>query len=302
MSSTSASTSDPPALRRLASGDESALEAYLCRYADSSMFLRSNLRAAGLSYEGKPYQAVYAASFKNGEIQGVAAHCWNDIVLVQAAESPGLLAAECVRESGRMVDGISGPWWQVLEARAALGLARTPALAEGRDYLYGLDLGKLRIPAAPGQAECRRPLPTELELLVNWRLSYLFATHRRRRSKEVRSECAEEIRRFQAEGAQWVLDVGGQIVAYAAFPGRIPGMVQVGGVWTPPAHRQKGYAKAVVAGALQHARDHEEARRAVLFTSETNVPAQSAYEALGFEMVGEYCLTLFAEPQKAAAG
>ncbi|WP_437959361.1 hypothetical protein WME76_06700 [Sorangium sp. So ce119] len=37
-----------PDLRTLVPGDEAALEAFLVQHAESSMFLRSNLRAAGL--------------------------------------------------------------------------------------------------------------------------------------------------------------------------------------------------------------------------------------------------------------
>lgn len=41
-------------IRPLGPGDEPALEAFLVRHADFSMFLRSNSHAAGLAYEGKP--------------------------------------------------------------------------------------------------------------------------------------------------------------------------------------------------------------------------------------------------------
>jgi hypothetical protein len=48
-------------------GDEPALEAFLSRYADFSMFLRSNSRAAGLTYEGKRLKAHYVAAFEGDE-------------------------------------------------------------------------------------------------------------------------------------------------------------------------------------------------------------------------------------------
>ena len=49
-----------------------------------------------------------------------------------------------------------------------------------------------------------------------------------------------------------------------------------------------------VAGALLRARD-ESASRALLFTPEENVPAQVAYVALGFAVVGDYGLLLLEE-------
>lgn len=66
-------------------------------------------------------------------------------------------------------------------------------------------------------------------------------------------------------------------------------MVQVGGVYTPPALRSRGYARCAVAGSLLAARA-EGAERAILFTN--NPAAVRAYEALGFARIGEYALVL----------
>ena len=49
------------------------------------MFLLSNLARTGLDVdEGKPFQATYAGAFRGDELVGVAASCWNGMVLVQA--------------------------------------------------------------------------------------------------------------------------------------------------------------------------------------------------------------------------
>jgi predicted GNAT family acetyltransferase len=87
---------------------------------------------------------------------------------------------------------------------------------------------------------------------------------------------------------------GSDIVAYAAFNAALPEIVQLGGVWTPPERRGRGYGRAVVAGALLAARDGG-AQRAVLFTGDDNVAAKRAYAALGFRRVGDWGLVLFAE-------
>ena len=73
-------------LRLLRPGDEAALDTFLARYADTSMFLRSNARSAGLTDRGEPTQATYVAALDGGRIAGVAAHCWNGMVLVQAPD------------------------------------------------------------------------------------------------------------------------------------------------------------------------------------------------------------------------
>ena len=73
-------------LRLLTPSDESRLEAFLAGHRDTSMFLRANARRTGLADRGEMYQATYAAAFRDGHIIGVAGHCWNGMVLVQAPE------------------------------------------------------------------------------------------------------------------------------------------------------------------------------------------------------------------------
>nr|WP_274517504.1 GNAT family N-acetyltransferase [Fortiea contorta] len=76
---------------------------------------------------------------------------------------------------------------------------------------------------------------------------------------------------------------------------RLPDIVQIGGVWTPPALRGKGYAKSVVAGSLLAAKT-QGVERAILFTNRQNSAAQAAYRGIGFHPTGEeFGLVLFAE-------
>lgn len=79
-----------------------------------------------------------------------------------------------------------------------------------------------------------------------------------------------------------------------AFNARLPEIVQVGGVWTPPELRGRGYARCVIAAHLRVAR-RSGADRAILFTDEENLPAQRAYEALGFSEIGTYGLAFLEE-------
>jgi predicted GNAT family acetyltransferase len=84
-------------------------------------------------------------------------------------------------------------------------------------------------------------------------------------------------------------------VAMVGFNARLPGIVQVGAVWTPPEHRRQGLARAAVALHLAEARA-ERVSRAILFTS--NPFAERAYRALGFREVGRFALLIFAELQE----
>src|SRR3954452_12159815 len=93
-------------LRQLVVGEETALDAFLAQHADSSMFLRSNLRRAGLVAGNGAYQGVYVAAMATDAILGVVAHFWNGMVVVQAPSHIEALAPLAVAASGRRIVGL----------------------------------------------------------------------------------------------------------------------------------------------------------------------------------------------------
>ena len=279
-------------LRLLTPLDESRLEDFLALHRDSSMFLRANLRRMGLAYEGKPFQAIFAAAFEGGRLIGVAAHCWNGMVLVQAPDHAADVTTACVGASGLKVTGFSGPLDQVRRARAALGLADADTAADGDEWLYALELSELVVPAAlsSGTIVCRPPRPEERDTLCAWRLAYDIETLGGTDSDEHRRRSAEFLDAQITAGDAWVAVDDGAIVSLSAFNASLPDIVQLGGIYTPPGLRGRGYAKVAVAASLVVARERG-ASRAVLFTN--NPSASRTYEALGFRRVGDYALVLF---------
>jgi predicted GNAT family acetyltransferase len=79
-------------------------------------------------------------------------------------------------------------------------------------------------------------------------------------------------------------------VSVCTHNARVSETVQIGGAWTPPELRGRGYARRVVAGSLREA-EWEGVTRAILFTD--NVAARCAYKALGFRRIGEYGMVVF---------
>jgi len=278
-------------------GDEAPLDTFLARHADTSMFLRSNARSAGLTDRGEPMQATYVAALDGGRIAGVAAHCWNGMVLVQAPDGgdAGVVAREAVRRSGRTVTGFSGPWSQVVAAREALGLGTAPTAKNSRDELYVLDLARLVLPPelAGGALRCRHPAERELELLVDWRVRFAVEALGATDGPDLRQASTDDVRLQHERGTDWLLLAGAAPVSYSVFNAMLPDIVQIGGVWTPPELRGRGYARSVVAGSLLAARKQGIAR-AVLFADPANAAARRAYLFLGFRIVGDYGLVLLA--------
>ena len=283
-------------LRTLRPGDEERLEAYLVPRTATSLFLRSNVRAAGLEDQGRPYEGTYVGAFADGELAGVAAHCWNGMLIVSAERHVEELARAAVARTGRDLAGLLGPWDQVEAARAALDAADRPTTMSSREDLFWLELAELHVPPAlaSGEVVLRPTVDADFELATAWRVDYSQETLGLAPGDELRRHARTTIEWLQAEGNQFLLESrDGRPLAYTAFNARLPDCVQVGGVWTPPELRGQGHGRSAVAGSLLLARDAG-ATSSVLFTSEGNEPAQRAYRALGYRRIGDYGLVIFA--------
>ena len=282
-------------LRVLEQADVGQLETLLVLHRDTSMFMRSNAHKAGLSYAGQYLQATYVGGFRAGTLVGVAALCWNGMLLVQAPEQLEPIVQEALALGRRPIRGLAGPAAQVREARRVLGLDAAPAsLAEDED-LFVLDLARWSPPprlARAADVTCRAPLPSERDLLHAWRYAFeVESLNHAPHDAAARAQADAWIDAGIADGVAWVAIREGQPVSFVAFNAHLPDIVQLGGVYTPPELRGRGYARAAVAHSVQLAQQRG-ATRAVLFTK--NPIAARSYEAVGFQRAGDFGLVLFA--------
>ena len=287
---------DVAELKLLAPGDEPRLFAFLERYVETSLFLFSNVERAGLLDRGLPLQATYvAACDATGAITAVAGHAWNGNVLLQGDVGLEAAVLRAVALSARAVRGLIGSWSLVRRARAALGLAEAASTHDGQELLFSLSLAALRLPSLLARPEVVVRAPSEDEttrILTSWRVEYMVETLGSKRSAELEAAARENMQLARGNGLLWVLAHGDELVAMTTFNASARGIVQVGGVYTPPALRGRGYARAAVAGSLQHAQASG-AVRSILFTAEHNQAACRCYTSLGYEVIGDFGLVLF---------
>jgi RimJ/RimL family protein N-acetyltransferase len=271
--------------------DQSQLLTFLLEHRDTSVFIRSNLARSGLQFQPRPLHAHYVGAFDGVRLAGVAAHCWNGMLLIQATERIGELVHACVAYSGRKVSGFCGPLDQVRQAQTALNLADAPAAMSADEWLYALDLVNIMVPEILrlGTVTARPPRPDERDLLCAWRLAYDIESLGSTDSAEARDRSSRALDQQIADGNAWVALENGRPVSLSAFNAALPDIVQLGGIYTPPELRGRGYAKAAVAASLLAARDRG-VSRAVLFTS--NPSAARSYEAVGFRRLGDFGLVL----------
>ncbi|OYQ32579.1 hypothetical protein CHU95_17520 [Niveispirillum lacus] len=281
-------------IHRLLPGDEGRLDAYLARYPATSMFLRSNLRRAGLADRPERFHARYAALVDGDDaVQGVVSHAWNGNLLIQAEPDLAVAIARFHLAAGdRAVAGLIGPLPAVRAVQALF--PDRPLLKDGAEDLFDLSLSDLKVPAAlvDGRLSWRRAVAGDVPLLSSWRVGYCVETLGEADGEGLRARAAADVGAWVAAGEVFVVaGADGVPLSMATHNARIPDTVQIGGVWTPVSLRGRGLARAAVAGALLAAQDDGVAT-AVLFTGKQNDPARRAYLSLGFRVIGDYGIVL----------
>lgn len=74
-------------IRLLKSQGTQALEEYLAPHKAESMFICSNLKAAGIEYGGSDFEGEYFGYFDtNDQLQGVIVHYWNGNVMMHSED------------------------------------------------------------------------------------------------------------------------------------------------------------------------------------------------------------------------
>ncbi|MEM7169916.1 MAG: GNAT family N-acetyltransferase [Pseudomonadota bacterium] len=276
-------------VRVLTASDQERLQAFLEQDLDRGLILYSNITRAGLSDGGRTFEGTYAAYLVAGEIVAVAGHFWNGMLLVQGDKKLPELTSLCLSETRRPMTGVLGPRPNV-ESLSRLFADQGFRLRQSMPQeLMVLDMEALATPQALTRPDviCRRPRSSEIDLLSNWRVDQERETLDRADDPKLRRNSRTRIERSHGEKSLWVLEQNGRIVANCEIVARAGDRVQIGNVRTPPAYRNQGFARAVIAGALGQLRNLG-IKRAILFVHDP--AAKRAYQALGFSKVGDFAL------------
>lgn len=282
-------------IREAGPGEEAEVEALLMRRIDGAMFPVSNLRAHGLGKGGFASDHDQATRFLWLGDQSLVALTQGGMlmpVLAEGAGLDGLLPAL----AGQTVTGAIGPAQSVRPALQALLLTGWPARTDEDEPGFALDLADLQVPKLPGARLV--PLSEDLRaIVVGWRTAATMETLAMP-ADEAPTRAAANVDAWIAADSHRVLLLDGKPVALTGFNAALPEIVQIGGVYTPPALRGRGHARHAVALHLAEARA-KGVTRAVLFAA--NEPAARAYRAIGFQPTMPFALVLFAAPARIAA-
>lgn len=273
-----------------AQADISDIIEFLTPRAAQSMFPLNNLHQYGLDGDHPRAPSMWI-NRTDGRITDVLSLTQEGMVMPQCPSMDWGQALDAVKD--RQLIGVIGPADQARAFMKAACLADAPTTLDHDEPQFDLDLSDLIIPAGIGEIV---PLAdAEKEQMIQWRFEYEL---------EALNVPADEARPIAERDYQSYCDNKSHIalmeddtaLCTTGFNARLPDIVQVGGVYTPPELRGKGHARRAVALHLAQARD-EGVRRATLFSA--NEYASRAYQAIGFTYVGQWTLCLFDGPQRA---
>ncbi|RLV49703.1 GNAT family N-acetyltransferase [Nocardioides mangrovicus] len=204
-------------------------------------------------------------------------------LLAMPDEAGVVLARELHRrgEDLRAVSGVAGPATACLAECARLNGGRVEVLHHQRLF----ELGTLREPADVA-GSLRLATESDLALASGWYEA--FAGDADEQAGRVRGATPhlvrrdDMLRRLRSE-LVWLWEVDGEPVHLTGVNAPSLGVVRVGPVYTPPAHRGRGYASAAVATTCR--RLQAAGNRVCLFTDQANPTSNRIYAALGFEPV-----------------
>jgi RimJ/RimL family protein N-acetyltransferase len=287
-------------IRNVEETDLERVRNYLEAHADTSLFLLSNLAVLGPRQGDHCNSGNYRLIEEAGRVIAVFCLTRSGHLLVQAAGRTDLAEAILEACEGQAIEvrGVIGEWasaaalWQLLLADPQFEPTHS-----AKDALYRFPLSML-----PGDAGANAPPGITVRALgaedfEQWEplnAAYLAELYLPPPSPG-ESRKAEFASRARAR-LWWGAFDGAQLATIAGLNATYGSIGQVGGVYTRPAERKKGLARAAMRLLMQDSRDYHRFERLILFTGEDNHGARRLYESLGFEAVGAYGLLLGARP------
>lgn len=284
-----------PMIRDVGTEDLGRVRGFLEAHVETSLFLLSNLALFGPRMGEHWNSGDYRLVEEADRVVAVFCVTRRGNLLVQAGGRADLASSilEACQADAAEVCGVAAEW-PTAEALWDL-LRRDPRFEPGpgaRDVLYRLSLTGDTKPAAvlPRGLTVRALGAGDFKQWERLNTAYLAELHLPLPVVDALHE-AEFARRARARW-WWGGFVGSQLAATVALNAAYGEVGQVGGVYTRPADRRKGLARAALRLLIEDSTDHHGFERLILFTGEDNHGARRLYESLGFEAGGAFGLLL----------
>lgn len=268
--------------------------ALLRRHQETSLFLLGNRHDYGPVLTAHLNSGNFKVLLQNDEVAAVFVLTRRGNLLMQTdhrGEYADAILDACAEEPIRL-EGVLGDW-RLIAPLWERFLERNPAVAtsyRSREPLFRLSLATaISAPELP----VRLLVDDDFAAQDALRLAFDAEEGLPSQGSEVQRRVAflEKVR----AGRWWGHFEGDRLVAMACLNTGVGDVGQVGGVYTVPERRRRGYSKAVMRQLIADSRERQGLKTLILFTGETNHEAQAMYRGLGFEQIGEFGM-IFGKP------
>ncbi|HVW67709.1 MAG TPA: GNAT family N-acetyltransferase [Steroidobacteraceae bacterium] len=280
-------------IRRVANEDLERVRGFLEAHVETSLFLLSNLALFGPTLGDHPNSGNYYLMEQDGRVVAVFCVSRRGYVLAQSGGRPALAPAiyrVCAGEPVEMCGVVAE--WPLAEALWRL-LAREPGFVPGmssKDVLYRRSLAAdlCESNALPGGLVVRGLHPSDYPQWQRLNSAYLSELH----LPIPVADSAHELEFAWRARSRWWWGAfsGSRLAATVALNAAYGTIGQVGGVYTRPADRRKGFARAAMLLLMEECRERHGFEHLILFTGEGNHGARRLYESLGFVVAGAFGL------------
>ncbi|THH34415.1 GNAT family N-acetyltransferase [Aliishimia ponticola] len=281
-------------IRAATAQDAPAIERFLARHAETSMFLRSNLASHGIGSD-HPHGTDFFLWHKGAALGAVFGATRGGFLLCQMPQADAEAAHSFLHTvQNRAVQGLTGEAAQVRVLQDALSFPQAAWRRQEDEPLFSLELKDL-----PASADVNKLRLAGLEdriMLADWFRDYQLDTGLSTAGPDLDAQSQARAEATIHRSDLRLLIEDGVPAAMVDFNAVMPGLVQVGGVFVPRAQRNRGLGRRVVAARLTQAYRDGQARRAILFAA--SPAAARAYAGLGFRQIGHYRTALLKAPRR----
>jgi RimJ/RimL family protein N-acetyltransferase len=276
-------------VEKVSAENQERMIAFLKDHDDYSLFLLGNFENYGANLGEAPYSGNYKLICTDDVVVAVFCLTKKGSLLIQSIIKEPIfdcVLAACLEEK-TPITGLVGDWefchvfWQFLKEKKII---QTETFSS-KEILYQANLSNiLPIPQLNvrllGTNDYAQWKPLRLDYLSeegfpndlsDKQLLELFI-----------DKCNKKI--------IWGFFFNSQLVSIADLNAKAFDLGQLGGVYTAPRFRQKGYSKAVIHRLLADLKTIHSIHKLIIFTGEKNLPAQKLYESIGVKQVGYFAL------------
>lgn len=277
----------PYAIENVQLTSKNEMLSYLKKHEERSLFLLGNCEAHGFKLNEAPHSGNYKLIRDATGVVGVFCLTKRGNLIIQSDVHEAIydqLLDACKKEPIAL-SGLIGDWaftsgfWNYLKDKKAI----QKESYSSKEILYSIDL----------QIEMSQPVEEARLLTQNdypqWkalRLAYIKELGYPGDLPEV--EMQAQYARKTVQKISWGIFCDGQLVSVADFNAKAGDLAQVGGVYTVPAYRGKGMAKALFQKLLYDAKEKHHLKKLIIFTGEKNTAARHLYESLPAKNIGHY--------------